>query len=316
MEFGLREWGILLGVIAVIAVLYDGWRRTRQSSGDDLPFKFPNDEGADEKRDPLTTPDNFQPDIFKPEPDFDSADIGKTGDLDFGDISPPRPKNTSSVPAFDADPEPAATPIQPPVPSPMNPTTPPTPTESIEPEVVFDENDGMHVGGDYVSAPRPKVSPAEPETPPNEPQAPLASDVLVMFVRPQKGVFKGVDLRNALVAMGLSYGEQSLYHRHSGGSREVLYTVANASSEGSFPEGTMEGFTSPGVVIMMDLSQHADPEHGFEEMVSSARQMCRRLSADLLDSNQQPLEKEFLASSRNRVKELAKARRADSRRGE
>ena len=32
----------------------------------------------------------------------------------------------------------------------MNPIAPPTPAESMEPEVVFDENDGMHVGGDYV----------------------------------------------------------------------------------------------------------------------------------------------------------------------
>ena len=139
-----------------------------------------------------------------------------------------------------------------------------------------------------------KVSPAEPETPTNEPQAPLASDVLLMFVETQKGVFKGVDLRNALVAMGLSYGEQSLYHRHSGGSREVLYTVANASSEGSFPERRWRSFTSPGVVIMMDLSQHADPEHGFEEMVSSARQMCRRLSAELLDSDPTAIRKRVL----------------------
>ena len=193
-------------------MLYDGWRRTRQSSSDDLPFKFPNDDDADEKRDPLTTPDHFQPDIFKPEPDFDSADIGKTGDLDFGDISPPRPKNTASVPAFDADPEPAAAPVQPPVPSPMNPIAPPTPAESMEPEVVFDENDGMHVGGDYVSAPRPKVSPAEPTFRPMSLRRrwPVTSCVLM---RPQKGVFKGVDLRSALVAMGLSYGEQSLYHR-------------------------------------------------------------------------------------------------------
>ena len=303
----MREWGILIGGIAVIAVLFDGWRRTRQSKSSNLPFDFPGDkEGGDAQQpDPLLNDDRLtQPDIFNTEMDFDAEPIGKTGDLDLGDISQPRPKgNSGSVAGFD-DPAPSQstpppspmvppTPVSPSIaPSPMTPPTPPLASATSEEGIV--------------SAPRPKV--ARESQPQPEKQA-ISNEVLTLFVRPNKGVLKGVELRNALVSMGLSYGERELYHRHSGSGREVLYSVANASSEGTFPEGSMEGFTSPGVIMLMELKGHPDPEHGFEEMVSSARQMSRRLRADVLDSHQQPLQVAFLSEAKALVKQVAKAQR-------
>lgn len=294
MEFGFREIGILVGAILIAAVLYDGWRRTRQSKKGDLPFKFPTD-ASDDHPDPLmpgqepVQQDIFHEDLvepeFLPEPDLD---------LGLDDISEPRPVSGGGIQGFD---EPAPAPA---APSPMIPPRPPT----ITPEPSSDRDDGVSEG--IIGKPRPKAStPPEPEVA----EAPIPSDVLTVFVRPQKGVFKGVELRNALVSMGLSYGDRALYHRHSGSGRDVLYSVANASAEGTFPEGAMEGFTSPGVLLLIELSNHPDPEHGFEEMISSARQMGRRLGAEVLDSNQQPLQLSFLTAAKAQVKKVAKQQR-------
>jgi len=309
LEFGMREWGILIGGIAVVAVLFDGWRRTRQAKSGDLPFDFPGDKADvdDSRSDPLLQDEQLiQPDIFNAELDLDSDTIGKTGDLDLGDISAPRRKSASGGVAGYDEPETSFAPPTPtpastrapvaPATQPSSPLVPPTPPVSSGPA-----EEGI------VSAPRKKV--AQPAQAPEPTAQPMATDVVTLFVRPAKGVLKGVELRNALVSMGLSYGERELYHRHSGSGREVLYSVANASAEGTFPEGAMEGFTSPGVIMLMELKNHPDPEHGFEEMVSSARQMSRRLGADVLDSHQQPLQVAFLTQAKAMVKQVAKAQR-------
>ncbi len=303
----MREWGILLGTIAVLAVLYDGWRRTRQAKGSDLPFEFPSDKDpAEGSADPLMpTAPLVQPDFFHEDLNDVDDPSGAGGiDLTDGDVSKPRPKapSTGGIPSFgDDDPADYA----------PSPITPPTPPVAVVPEADIalpkSAPEGETIGSDFVSAPRPKAP--TPATNPAADAAEIASDVLTIFVRPSKGLFKGVDLRNALVSMGLSYGERELYHRHSGGSREVLYSVANASAEGSFPEGAMEGFTSPGVIMLIELTGHPDPEHGFEEMVSSARQMGRRLGAEVLDSNQQPLQVTFLSEAKAQVKAIAKKQR-------
>lgn len=300
----MREWGILLGAIAIIAVLYDGWRRTRQARGSDLPFKFPSDEknAAEGAVDPLMpSAPLVQPDFFH-ETLNDVDDTSGVSDLDLTDgaVSAPRPKARSgSVPGFGDEPLEDYSP---------SPITPPKPSISVvsepEPEPA---PAGETIGTDFISAPRPKAP--TPATQPAADVAPIASDVLTIFVRPAKGLFKGVELRNALVSMGLNFGERDLYHRHSGSGRDVLYSVANASAEGTFPEGAMEGFTSPGVILLIELTGHPDPEHGFEEMVSSARQMGRRLGAEVLDSNQQPLQVNFLSQAKAQVKAIAKKQR-------
>ena len=39
MEFGLREWLIVIGIIVIAGILFDGWRRMRGGKGK-LKFKL------------------------------------------------------------------------------------------------------------------------------------------------------------------------------------------------------------------------------------------------------------------------------------
>ncbi|HTN29392.1 MAG TPA: cell division protein ZipA, partial [Pseudomonas sp.] len=39
MEFGLREWLIIIGIIVIAGILFDGWRRMRGGKGT-LKFKL------------------------------------------------------------------------------------------------------------------------------------------------------------------------------------------------------------------------------------------------------------------------------------
>lgn len=304
MEFGLREWAILIGFVAIGLVLWDGFRRSRGNDRYKLPFNMgPNKRGRDSDQtampesDPLTQPEMRQRELFGEE----LVDVETTKhtdlevDLGFDDdgLSSPRVKDPSA-PVYEPDlgdlektepyqPAAAAT---------------PTPVESAEPSFV------ETVPGEGISKPRiKKVTSAAPAAT----EETKIGDVVTVFVIPKNGgVFKGVELRNALVAMGLSIGDRDLYHRHTGNGRDVLYSVADASESGTFPQGAMEGFTSRGLILLIELQGHTDPEHGFEEMISSARQMSRRLKADVLDSRQQPLQLDFINEAKVQVKAYAR----------
>ena len=292
MEFGLREWAILFGFIAIGFVLWDGVRRSRSASKYKLPFKMTPQEKTS---DVLMTPEPVQQDIFHEELVDVAGGKMQPMDLDFGlddEVGAVRDKSPSepTEPALDFDVD----------------ERPPSPVSTPAPAAVVDKPADVlkpDANGEWVSEPRVK-----PRAPVQESRSTsvISDELVTLFVTPKQGVFKGVDLRNALVSMGLSLGDRDLYHRHSGSGREVLYSVANATPEGVFPQGAMEGFTSPGVILLMELKGHSDPEHGFEEMVSSARQMSRRLKADVLDSHQHPLQLEFINAAKTQVKAYAK----------
>lgn len=57
MEFGLREWLIVIGIIVIAGILFDGWRRMRGSQGK-LKFKLDRSFGSqpDDDQDPNLGP--------------------------------------------------------------------------------------------------------------------------------------------------------------------------------------------------------------------------------------------------------------------
>ena len=75
MEFGLREWLMVIGIIVIAGILFDGWRRMRGSKG---KLKFKLDRSFSNLPD-----DDSDPDLLSPprvvdrshEPAFDEEDL-------------------------------------------------------------------------------------------------------------------------------------------------------------------------------------------------------------------------------------------------
>ena len=75
MEFGLREWLIVIGIIVIAGILFDGWRRMRGGKG---KLKFKLDRSFANLPD-----DDSDPDLLSPprvidrsnEPAFDEEDL-------------------------------------------------------------------------------------------------------------------------------------------------------------------------------------------------------------------------------------------------
>lgn len=79
MDIGLREWLVVIGIIVIAAVLFDGWRRM---SGNRNTLKFRLDRNL------ADLPDEDNPEIVGParvvkkqEP---SIDIDSEDEIDFG----------------------------------------------------------------------------------------------------------------------------------------------------------------------------------------------------------------------------------------
>ncbi|MGX5219168.1 MULTISPECIES: cell division protein ZipA [Pseudomonas] len=77
MEFGLREWLIVIGIIVITGILFDGWRRMRGGKGK-LKFKLdrnlsnlPDDDSDPELLSPARVVDKPQ----HQEPSFDEHDL-------------------------------------------------------------------------------------------------------------------------------------------------------------------------------------------------------------------------------------------------
>ena len=75
MEIGLREWLIVIGIIVIAGILFDGWRRMRGGKGK-LKFRLdrnlsnlPDDDGSAELLGPPRVLDNHK------EPQLDEHDL-------------------------------------------------------------------------------------------------------------------------------------------------------------------------------------------------------------------------------------------------
>ena len=75
MEIGLREWLIVIGIIVIAGILFDGWRRMRGGKGK-LKFRLdrnlsnlPDDDGAAELLGPPRVLDTHK------EPQLDEHDL-------------------------------------------------------------------------------------------------------------------------------------------------------------------------------------------------------------------------------------------------
>lgn len=117
--------------------------------------------------------------------------------------------------------------------------------------------------------------------------------LLMFYLTAKSGEhFVGYELLQALLSNGMRYGDMNLFHRHQevSGKGPVLFSLANASEQGTFEIQKMGSFSTKGLCIFMHLSgnNHIDSDR-LELMIQTATQLANDLNGHLLDDNQQPL---------------------------
>ncbi len=138
----------------------------------------------------------------------------------------------------------------------------------------------------------------------------LESSVIVLHVMAYKDEsFAGDKLKEMLLAVGLRYGSMKIFHRHDAedGSGEVLFSVANSVNPGTFDLNGMENFSSPGISLFFSMPDVEDPGYVFDLMLKSAQQIAAELGGNVSDDTRSILTRQMIEHYRQRIAEFSRA---------
>lgn len=305
MEIGLRGILIIVGVIIIAAILFDGYRRARDSRktaikmslelegiGDDnfdefigeLPGggrarvissadQLHNDEilfdyNEDDLNPQLT--ESLAVKSLQPKPDFTNdaaADVQSTQQDLFGSAVHQVEQGAAKASNQEAASDQAV---------------------SAESKVMADQGN--------------QQSPAQENF-----QQQQNDEVLIISVvaKPGKKI-QGAELLGGLFNCGLHYGSMNIFHRfsHANGEGPLMFSMANMIKPGIFDLDNINGFETPGVSFFLTLPGPKNSMTAFDLMLDTSRRLARILNAELTDQQQKPLSQHAIDDYRRRIREF------------
>jgi cell division protein ZipA len=325
MEFSVREWTIIVGVLLIVAVFLDGYRRVRNERSNRIRISLSKQVFNQQ---PVATSE--LPDAANSElPNGGARVIGKRReDLHL----------QQSVPVL----------IEPVAVAPISVTSPPQ-NESItqqisqpiegepidqllvaEPELqheaelplalsdarveprfnaqnLFDDDEEQKAAppekpARKFFARKDSIVAAEPEPEPVEAQEVLIVNVLC---KDAEG-FKGPDLLQLLLACDLRFGKKNIFHRYEKANAKgaVQFSVANLVEPGIFDLDAIDNFSTPGVSFFLSLPGPEQPVTAFNYMVETAQVLVRHLHAELRDDAQSVMTAQTIEHCRQRIRDF------------
>jgi cell division protein ZipA len=285
MELNVRDWMIIVGVLLIVAVLLDGYRRMRNERRGNIRMslnkKFLNSAGADDSNS-SELPNGGAREVGR------GTDGASFHDVLMEDLPPLGDDNLDlgqSVPIL------------------MDSVVAET-EQAADDEVVTE----------------PLVAQAEVETPvaedqstPEQEDAPAASakktapngdrEVVVINIVAKDEPFKGPDLLHILLACDLRFGEMNIFHRHEqpNGKGSVQFSMANSVEPGYFDLDAIDDFSTPGVGFFMSVPGPSDPIKAFECMVETAQCLVNNLNGEMLDESRSAMTNQTLEHCRQRL---------------
>lgn len=131
------------------------------------------------------------------------------------------------------------------------------------------------------------------------------SDVIVINIHGMGSErFSGNRLFNSLEQNGLVFGDMAIYHRHSdlSGSGKVLFSAANMVAPGHFQVQEGEGFSTPGISLFLPLPCYGDAEFNFKLMLQTAQLVSSELGGNILDEKRDMLTPNKIDEYKRRAK--------------
>jgi len=287
MEIGLREWLIVIGIIVIAGILFDGWRRMRGGKGK-LKFRLdrsysnlPDEEGNAEVLGPSRVLDTHK------EPELDESDLPSLSASARDREREPRPakaskrgkRATAAADAQQGD---------------LNLSA-----EPREPDLFADSDDDFAAENTRSNAAAPASSSVK--------ELPPAEEVLVISVISRdEGGFKGPALLQNILESGLRFGEMDIFHRHESmaGHGEVLFSMANAVKPGVFDLDDIDHFSTRAVSFFLGLPGPRHPKQAFDVMVAAARKLAHELNGELKDDQRSVLTAQTIEHYRQRIVEF------------
>ncbi|MCF5708171.1 cell division protein ZipA [Pseudomonas syringae] len=291
MEIGLREWLIVIGIIVIAGILFDGWRRMRGGKG---KLKFRLDRSFS------NLPDDEEP---------ASAEV----------LGPPRVLDTHKEPQLDEHDLPSMSA------SPRD-NVRESARESKRSNGDKKRKGEPHQGDLNLDMDGPSLFTGRDEDFPDDKPAqritedkdlPPVEEVLVISVISRsEGGFKGPALLQNILESGLRFGEMDIFHRHESmaGNGEVLFSMANAVKPGIFDLDDIDHFSTRAVSFFLGLPGPRHPKQAFDVMVAAARKLAHELDGELKDDQRSVMTAQTIEHYRQRIVEFER-RALTQRRG-
>jgi cell division protein ZipA len=149
----------------------------------------------------------------------------------------------------------------------------------VRPEQVKSANQAFPAHERSDNNPRKKVEAKMPEV--------ITLTVMSINSKP----FIGYDLIRALEANNLHFGEMNIYHRHKyrNGKGPLYFSVASVTRPGTLDPKNLSVLSTPGLALFMQLD---NPKHDriiFKQMLATAHDLAKALNGAVCDDRRVPL---------------------------
>lgn len=289
MDFGLREWLIIIGLLVIAGILFDGWRRM----GGRSKIRFKLDRSVKDLPDPEEGNDLLGPPrvigrqerqerqerFQREEPSFDELDFDPDPALEM-----PADKRPPEQAGLDLDLDEPVKVLRDPLGASGVTRKPAKPAKSREPKAPV------------------KNTPIEP---PKEP-APVEEVLVINVIARDEEGFAGSALLQSILESGLRHGEMNIFHRHESmsGNGDVLFSMANALKPGVFDLDEMDNTHVRAVSFFMGLPGPRHPKQALDLMIAAARKLAHELGGDLKDEQRSVLTAQTIEHYRLRIAEF------------
>ena len=273
MDLTIRDWMVVVGVLLIVAVLLDAWRRIRRDRSAEVKMKLVDNEELS-----VAPEQDFS--MFGELPNggarvVDRSDILRATGYEVGTDKSPPTEHDELVAG-------------------MTSTAPDGDIEDIDWLDGLGSEDGPSEVVNAQPAPSRLVSQEEPEV------------FMFNVVARSKQGFHGGDILHILLACDLRFGDMGFFHRHEleAGRGAVQFSVTNMMQPGVFDIDNMADMATPGLVFFLTLPGPEDMMQAFDYMLETAKTVARNLDADVLDESRSVVSKQTMEHSRQKIRDL------------
>lgn len=153
----------------------------------------------------------------------------------------------------------------------------------------------------------------EAETLPPETSPQKSPLIVALFIHAKAGQkFAGEDIFAAMNRIGLQFGKMDIFHHYgleqaSEANEASVFSVANLVEPGTFDAINPESFSTPGLVVFMQLPGPLDGRVAFELMLDHAQRLADILQGSLEDDRRQPLDAESIEFFRQGIDDFERS---------
>jgi len=136
----------------------------------------------------------------------------------------------------------------------------------------------------------------------SEQVVPTPPQILAVTLVATSGNIGGIRLRRVLTDHGLGLGSSGMFER-IGEEGRPLYSAANLVEPGTFDPLTLDGLSTPGLVLFQVLEGSGDHAEIFDAMLETATRLADRLDCTLCDTRRERLVSNGIAALRAKAEQ-------------